>query len=139
MVAWVKLFLPVLCICAVLSTSIACGKADYNLGEEFSLGIGETASVNGGQLRVQFLDISEDSRCPKNAQCIWEGRAIAVVEVFMENISQKVELVEHGLTDTPAKKQFEEYEFVFRIVPYPEVEMQISQDDYRLKLTVNKE
>jgi hypothetical protein len=139
MVTWLKLFLSMLCLCVILSTSIACGKAEYRLGEEFSLSTGETASLNGGQLRVQFLEISEDSRCPRNVQCIWEGRVIAVIEVFKENTSQKIELVEQGLTDTPANKQFEEYEFVFKILPYPEVEMQISQDEYRLMLTVNKE
>ena len=138
-VTWIKFSLSVMCICGVLSASLTCSKEEHDLGEEFSLGIGETASLKGEQLRVQFLEISEDSRCPRNVQCIWEGRAVAVIEVFIGDTSQKIELVEQGLTDTGAKEQSGEYEFVFRILPYPEeAEVQISQDEYRLMLTVNK-
>lgn len=141
---WIKLFLSVLCMCTLLSVVSGCGKDEYEderkIGEEFSLSIGETASLKGEQLRIQFLEISEDSRCPRNVQCIWEGRAIAVIEVFKDNTSQEIELVEQGLTDTRTKKQFEEYEFIFRILPYPgDAEVQLSPHEYRLMLAVNKE
>lgn len=141
---WIKLFLSVICICAVLLVVSGCGNDEYKderiIGEEFSLNIGETVSLNGEKLRIEFLEISEDSRCPRDVKCIWEGRAIAIIEVFEGNTSQKIELVEQGLTNTRTKKQFEEYEFIFRILPYPEEgEEQISPDGYRLMLTVNKD
>jgi hypothetical protein len=127
-------------MCALLSTSIACSTDEYRLGDEISIPIGETARIQGEQLQIRFLEISEDSRCPRNVTCVWEGRAVAVVEVLKGNASQKIELVEQGLTDTPFKKQYKEYEFVFKILPYPEdAEVQISPDEYRLMLTVNKE
>ncbi|MFC1948138.1 hypothetical protein ACFLXY_09495 [Chloroflexota bacterium] len=110
------------------------------MGEEFSLRVGEIASIDGEQLRIKFLEIKEDSRCPRNVTCIWEGRAIAIIEVLVGNTSQKIELVEQGLTDTLAKEKFEEYEFQFRILPYPEkAEVQLLPDEYRLTLTVNKD
>ena len=137
-----KLYISILLLCTMLSTILGCGKDEYEderkIGEDFSLRIGETVSIKGEQLRIEFLEISEDSRCPRNVTCIWEGRAIAIINVLIGNTSQEVELVEPGLTDTPTKTQFEEYEFVFKILPYPEAEVQISPGEYRLMLTVNK-
>ena len=138
-----KLCLSIVFLCTALSAVSGCGKDEYKdereIGEEFSLHIGETASIKGEQLRIEFLEISEDSRCPRNVTCVWEGRAIAIIEISKGNSSQKIELVVPGLTDAPIKTQFEEYEFVFKILPYPEAEVQISPDEYRLMLTVNKE
>ncbi|UCC17889.1 MAG: hypothetical protein JSU58_04875 [Dehalococcoidales bacterium] len=135
-----KIYLSILFCCTMLFVISGCGKNEYNIGEEFTLSIGETASIHGEDLRIQFLEISEDSRCPRNVTCVWEGRAIAIIEVFIGDTSQKIELIEQGLTDIGTKRQFEEYEFVFRILPYPEkAEVQISPDEYRLILTVTKE
>lgn len=136
---WIKLFVVAVCLCTMLSTISGCGKDERAMGEEFTLHISETANIKGENLRIEFLEISEDSRCPRNVVCVWEGRVIAVIEVLKGETSRDVELVEPGLTDTPAKTQFEEYEFAFRILPYPEdAEEPISPEDYRLMLTVNK-
>jgi hypothetical protein len=127
----------------VLPVGSGCGTSESEdergIGEKFSLHIGETIGVKGEDLRIRFLDVSEDSRCPSDVQCVWEGRAVAIIEVSRGDMSQKVELVEQGLTQTSTKTTFEEYVFIFRILPYPESEVQIVPDDYRLMLTVNKE
>jgi len=140
---WMKLCISIVFLCTVLSVVSGCGTNEYEderkIGEEFTLHIGESANVKGEDLRIRFLEISEDSRCPRDVTCIWEGRAIVNIEVSRGDTSQKVDLVVPGLTDTPVKQQFEEYEFVFRILPYPESEVQISPGDYRLTLTVNME
>ena len=136
---WIKICVSILFLCTVLSAISGCGKDEYKMGEEFSLSIGETASIKGEQLQIRFLEISEDSRCPRNVTCIWEGRAVAVIEVFQGDTSQQITLIEQGLSDLFAKEQFGEYEFHFRILPYPgEAEVQISPDEYLLMLTVNK-
>ena len=137
---WIKICVSILFLCTVLSVISGCSKHEYKIGEEFSLRVGETTGIKGEQLQIRFLEISEDSRCPRNVTCVWEGRAVAVIEVFQENTSQQITLVEQGLSGSSAKKRFEEYEFLFRILPYPEeAEVQISPDDYSLMLTVNKE
>ena len=42
-------------------------------GEPFRLPLGESVQMNGHTLR--FVDVVEDSRCPKETTCVWEGRA----------------------------------------------------------------
>ena len=41
--------------------------------------IGETAYVGG--LRVQPVELLEDSRCPASVQCIWAGRVRVLVDI----------------------------------------------------------
>ena len=43
-----------------------------SLGEAFIIRKGASVWVDG--LEVVFLSIEEDSRCPKDVQCIWAGR-----------------------------------------------------------------
>jgi hypothetical protein len=49
-------------------------------GARFTLGVGESAHVDGG-LAITFDSVSEDSRCPSDVQCVWEGNAAVAVEV----------------------------------------------------------
>ena len=50
---------------------------------EFDLAVGESALVADGQLRVTFMQVSADSRCPAQVQCIWAGSA--TVELSLES------------------------------------------------------
>jgi hypothetical protein len=44
-------------------------------GEEFSLAPGEEVGIAGRMVSLKFQRIVEDSRCPRDAQCVWEGNA----------------------------------------------------------------
>lgn len=44
------------------------------LGQEFALEQGSNARVDGRWI-IEFSGVPEDSRCPMNARCIWEGNA----------------------------------------------------------------
>ena len=46
----------------------------YPLGQEFDLRQGANARVDERWL-IEFSGVPEDSRCPMNARCIWEGNA----------------------------------------------------------------
>ena len=50
----------------------------------FSLPIGKTASVSGSPTRITFRQVVDDSRCPRNVVCVWEGDARIVVTVARE-------------------------------------------------------
>ncbi len=44
-------------------------------GREFKLGVGQEARVRGTTVVMLFAGVSEDSRCPKDVQCVWAGNA----------------------------------------------------------------
>jgi hypothetical protein len=43
--------------------------------EEINVKVGETKTASASGFRVNFVEVLEDSRCPKGANCIWAGRA----------------------------------------------------------------
>ncbi len=45
------------------------------LNKEFTLKLGQTAALKGDGLRLTFADVPNESRCPLNLRCIWEGNA----------------------------------------------------------------
>lgn len=45
--------------------------------------VGETISIENHT--IKFINVIEDSRCPKDATCIWAGRAKILVEISSEN------------------------------------------------------
>ena len=133
------LFVLTLSITALVLTSCApeMGGGTAKLGKEFSLSIGESVAIKGENLKVTFLKVLEDSRCPKGVQCIWEGRARSLVS-FVSNNMTEIELTEPGLTDSLAQYTFQNYFITFHLLPYPEAGKEITADQYRLTMFVNK-
>lgn len=53
-----------------------CQKDTYTLNEEFSLDYDKTGSVviDDQKIEIQFVEVVEESRCPPDVECIWEGQ-----------------------------------------------------------------
>ncbi len=90
------------------------------LGEEFSLKIGESASMRGENLEITFLEVLEDSRCPKNVTCIWAGRARSLIKVTIDGQSEDIELVEPAVSDETNWYRYSGYRIDYSLFPYPE-------------------
>lgn len=54
--------------------------SQYPYGEEFVLQYGQRALI-GGESLIRFHRVSEDSRCPSDVTCVWEGNAKADLEL----------------------------------------------------------
>jgi len=109
-----------------------------NLGQEFSLSIGQTVSIQDEELQLKFLEVVNDSRCPSDVTCIWQGQASSLIEItYLESV-QKVTLVQPGLTEEPSQIHFNDYLIEFNLTPYPEAGKAIKDSDYRLQLVVTK-
>jgi hypothetical protein len=125
----------------VLSVSGCAGtsnRIEVSLGQEFSLSIMQSALIKGENLEIKFEEVVEDSRCPWEVTCIWEGRVTLSVEVKVNDVSDDIELSQPGLTDQSVVATHEGYQFTYKVEPYPEAEKTISEDEYRLLLVVNK-
>jgi hypothetical protein len=51
------------------------------LGREFTLGVGQSVMVDDTGLRLSLKGVQNDSRCPVDVQCVWEGDAAVSVDV----------------------------------------------------------
>lgn len=47
--------------------------------------LGETETSTASGIKVTFLSVVEDSRCPDDAQCVWAGRVLIDVEIEGKN------------------------------------------------------
>jgi len=52
------------------------------IDKEFSLGIGQTANIEGEKLVIKFKAVLEDSRCPVNVVCVWAGNGKVEFEIL---------------------------------------------------------
>jgi hypothetical protein len=52
----------------------------YPFGQEFNLQLGASARVDDRWV-IEFSGVREDSRCPMNARCVWEGNARIMVRI----------------------------------------------------------
>jgi hypothetical protein len=48
---------------------------------EVKIDLGDTVDGGSEELRIGFLDVTEDSRCPANVVCVWAGRANVLMGV----------------------------------------------------------
>ncbi|MFC1944317.1 hypothetical protein ACFLX5_02315 [Chloroflexota bacterium] len=134
--------MPLLAFGILVWTGAGCagstGEIEAGLGREFTLSIGKTAVILGEGLSIRFDEVIEDSRCPKDVVCIWEGRVSCVVQVIEGDSTHEMVLTEQGMSDGYATETYGEYRIDFHVEPYPEEADDISQEEYRLLLTVSK-
>jgi hypothetical protein len=109
-----------------------------SIDTEFSFAIGQTAELQGEQITILFEGIQDDSRCPKGATCIWQGRVSSILRINDNGLTSKLVLTEPGLSDQNGKNIYKQYEFTSHVQPYPELGKKISSEDYRLLLTIKK-
>lgn len=113
------------------------GEIAANLGKEFTLALGQRASISGEPFKIRFVEVIGDSRCPEGAVCIWAGEVSCKVEItYGETVIQKI-LVQPGSSGN-STSNFQNHEIAFNVKPYPVVGKQISKDQYRLVLTITK-
>ncbi len=101
-------------------------------------------SVQFEDVRLKFVEVVQDSRCPKAVQCIWAGEVIVLVDVF-KNVN-KVE--QKKLTINPSFSLQEQLGNLFSsealsisgisVMPYPVVNNKTPMEDYYIQLDVRK-
>jgi|GEM_PF-1210148 eight-cysteine-cluster-containing protein len=55
------------------------------LGKPFYLKLNQTARIMSERLNLSILKLVEDSRCPENVECVWEGRVVLLLEMQKDN------------------------------------------------------
>jgi hypothetical protein len=136
---WVPVIFSVLLVTAFIAIASCAPKSDYktfSLGDSFSLSVGQSASIDGDDLAIRFIDVITDSRCPSGVECIWQGEVACLVEITHSGTGQEKVLTYPGLTQGPSQAQIGSYQFTFSVGPYPEAGKQIEKSEYRLNLLI---
>ncbi len=98
------------------------------LGDEFALRPGESVVVSEAGLRVRFVGVEGDSRCPSDGTCIWAGDASVVVETVADGKLRSDTL--HTFLDPKTLEVGRVELTLVRLDPHPRSDDPISPDRY---------
>jgi hypothetical protein len=86
---------------------------EVSTGQEFTLTLGAGAPIAGGEFQIFFKEVFEDSRCPRDVTCVWEGNAR--LHFMLREISPMgqgvVEVQESGFELNTSERFARRYEF----------------------------
>jgi hypothetical protein len=115
---------------------------EFGLNEALTLGGGQEALVPSEKLHLRFTDALEDSRCPTQAECFWNGQARIAIAVQPEGGGSTT--VEFNTNAAPGQTVKEatvgQYSIELQSLdPYPQTpEDPIPFEDYRATLVIRK-
>jgi len=89
------------------------------------------------EIRLSYLNLAEDSRCPFGAVCVWEGNAKVDVAFITENVTHLLELNTHSdfQRDTTINNY---YIKLIDVEPYPQLDSSHVNKDGRIKIYITK-
>jgi hypothetical protein len=106
------------------------------LGREFTLAVGQSAVVDDTGLRVSLKGVPQDSRCPVDVQCVWEGDAtVSVAAAGAPSPGAQYELHTSGRLAREVRHGAHRISLV-RLNPAPRSTGRPSPNDYRATLLV---
>ena len=107
------------------------------LDERFTLAPGDVGVVEGADVRLRFVRVSGDSRCPADAVCILGGDALVHVLVIDANGADEYEL-HTGDSDRAAVSHGGLRVTLIELQPYPFSSRTIAPAEYRATLIVTR-
>jgi hypothetical protein len=80
------------------------------IAQEFSLKGGQTTVLESEQLTIRFKSVTNESRCPVNLRCVWEGNAQVNLQVTKAGKSpSKIALNTLGMRKYPREAKYLDY------------------------------
>lgn len=130
--------LSLLLVLAILLGAAKCKEdADllFNVGDSFKVKVGEMAACTCKEVAIQFVAVTEDSRCPKNTNCVWAGEIKTSIMINGTTHEMKLGAEEKG----SAKIEVGNYSVqLLEVSPYPEAGQKIEPGSYAAKLIVEE-
>lgn len=111
---------------------------EVQLGSTVKLRVGESVDVSGEGVKIQFDEVSNESRCPRGVTCVWEGDAVVKMRAMKEGQTSGIEL--H--TSKRFAREASVGKSVVRLLdlsPVPKANQPIDSHDYVASVVVSKQ
>ena len=105
--------------------------------DQFQLKVNQTASFESDTIKVKFLNVTSDSRCPTDVTCVWEGEAKIVVNIMKDG----QDLGDFNLSSRAVQNNqaFDGHQIqVTQIEPSPTSGKKIALSDYIATFSITK-
>ena len=90
-------YLTTLSACVLLISNWGCAQLQPAVivepGLSFALAPGQTAEIKRSDTRITFRQVREDSRCPTDVTCVWEGDAKVEVVIARPGTPDETKLL----------------------------------------------
>ncbi|MFX0210730.1 MAG: hypothetical protein ACFFDT_32425 [Candidatus Hodarchaeota archaeon] len=106
------------------------------INTDISLYIGESVIIKDHGIKLKFVDVLEDSRCPSDVECVWEGTVSLLI-----NIQYNSEDLGNFILNSSNlhKASFMGYYVKFKeLEPYPISTETIPKSSYRATFSVDE-
>lgn len=128
-------------------TSVITTNTKESMGKENNIiyfNEGENKFLKEYEMNVTFKGVSEDSRCPKDVNCIWAGVAVAQVEVM--GIATRPMVLNLATTDHEGRNYHQSADFngyaisLTELAPYPTAQdgAKALTGKYRIGIVIKK-
>lgn len=112
---------PILFIITFLMTIPLMAQDDKPINvPQIAVKVGLNNTVNFDDVAITFLEVLEDSRCPKNVECIWAGEAKVLVRITSKNGDTKEETIVFKNGAAVVAEQFNIALQFLQLSPYPD-------------------
>jgi len=101
-----------------------------SLGQAFDIKVGQEASISSQQIKLKFLSVSEDSRCPQGTNCIWEGNGKVNIELTLTGQTSYVVELNTAMSLKSEEKYLSYTISLLDLQPYPSEGSTIQQSEY---------
>ena len=109
------------------------------LGRTFKIKYGQEMTVKGQKLKVKFDSLLDDSRCPTDVKCVWEGDAKILISVRRANAGASNMELHTNAQFTQARKYQRYLIKLVALDPYPRTRAEEKQSDYVATLLIKME
>lgn len=136
---------PTLFLLLILFFGLGCQAEEpcqnFPLEEPIEIYLGETISHCEENISLTFVELISDSRCPANANCIWQGMIevkIAVVIEGKESTFQLSSEPNYG-SKLPRTQELEGYQITLEnAFPYPVIGQKVNDKDRIVVISIQK-
>jgi len=120
----------------MLITSCSDESGSVRLGNIERVKFHQSIKYSDAYIRVKLDSVLNDSRCPVDAECFWEGNAEVRFEITIENEVKRVVL---NTTLQPKNAQINDYNIeLVSLMPLPKSGSIIKQSDYYAEIKLQK-
>ena len=135
---WTLLLILLVSVAAAQKSSDPAKERDARAKDGFVVKVGEELKIEREGLRIAFVSVKEDSRCPEGATCVWAGNARAHVSARDEK--GNCEEFDLNTNLTPNEHDFGKYKIsLAQLTPHPSIHHQPKADEYVATFVVTKE
>lgn len=134
-----------LVIIFLLFVSLGSCKKDFSNSREKEIVYEKETELKSGilfsnnDLSIQLDSVTSDSRCPINAECIWEGNATLKFIVTISDTEHKIVLNTNGASSFSSDTILQAYNIALTdLKPYPSTDLRIEQEEYEATIIVKE-